>query len=144
MTIADIIAKLDSLKPNTYTVSEKIRWLSELDFDLYNYIFQNFCMPNDWYTRFIPTGEEKPQFPFLGYDETDSLPTSETMQTEVVVNDKAFVDMYIMYLSAKIDYYNRETASYNNNMVMYNDEYERWKAFMNKTYKAKPIFLRTR
>lgn len=144
MKIAEIISRLDEMKPNTYTIPEKIRWLSELDFDLYNNILKNYIMPRGWYDRFIAEGEHLPQFPFRGYDESDVTTSGETMQTKVVVDEKAFVDMYLFFLMAKIDLFNRETTSYNNNMVLFNEEYERWKAFMNKTYCRKKFYLRTK
>ena len=31
MTIIDVIGRIDTLKPNGYKQSEKIKWLSELD-----------------------------------------------------------------------------------------------------------------
>ena len=34
MTIIDVIGRIDTLKPNGYKQSEKIKWLSELDSEI--------------------------------------------------------------------------------------------------------------
>ena len=59
MTIAEVISKVDALKPNTYTPEDKIGWLSNLDGRVKSQIIDaHVC--------------NEPIF-FYGYDENDML-----------------------------------------------------------------------
>lgn len=114
MKIIEAINRIDSLKHNTYTESDKVAWLSELD-----------SMVK---VEVIDTHEG--ECTFTGYDDlTDP-------QTELLIPapyDKA----YLLWMEAQIDYYNHENESYNNAADSFNTIYEQFKNYYNRTHKPK-------
>lgn len=100
MKIAEAIAKIDALKPNSYTQSEKIAWLSTIDGTIYRNI--------------ILTHENDDGIEFHPYnDDTD-------LETELLV-EEPYDELYLLWLESKIDYYNAEIAKYNNSTMRFND-----------------------
>jgi len=113
MTIGEAIERIDSVKHNTYTNADKIKWLSDLDGTIKKLI--------------VDTHEGFENVTFEGYtDETD-------LTTELLV-PAPFNLMYIRWLEAQIDYYNGEYGKYNNAVLMYNAEYEAYVNYYNRTH----------
>ena len=101
MTIAEVISKVDSLKPNTYAPEDKIDWLSTLDSRVKSHIIDaHVC--------------NEPIF-FYGYSDQD-------METELLV-PAPYDEIYLFWLEAKINYWNGEYGKYNNSIEMYNEAY---------------------
>ena len=115
MKIIEAINRIDSLKHNTYTQSEKVIWLSEVEWDVVKNV--------------IETHEgEKPTF--TGYDDSTDL------QTELLIPapyDKA----YLLWMEAQIHYYNGEYEKYNNAIDMFYEAYEGFKKHYNRTHMPK-------
>ena len=114
MKIIEAINRIDSLKHNTYTHSDKVAWLSELD-----------SMVK---VEIIDTHEG--ECAFTGYDDNTDL------QTELLITapyDKA----YLLWMDAQIAYYNGETEAYNNAMNSFNTAYEGFKNYYNRTHTPK-------
>ena len=103
MKLMKAIAKIDSLKQNTYDRSEKIAWLSELDGMVKRQI--------------IDTHEGGSQVPFSGYD----LSTPD--EQELLVS-APFAEMYLLWLEGKIDYYNGDYTRFNNAMTLFDAAYK--------------------
>lgn len=116
MKILEAITKIDTLKPNTYTQTEKIKWLSTLDGIVKKEI--------------IDTHEGAEGIVFNGYDDNTEL------DTELLVSDP-YSDVYLRYLEAQIDYANGEYGKYNNSMSMYNTAYSTFERFYNRTHMPK-------
>ena len=116
MKILEAITKIDALKPNTYTQTEKIKWLSTLDGIVKKEI--------------IDTHEGAEGIVFNGYDDNTNL------NTELLVSDP-YSDVYLRYLEAQIDYANGEYGKYNNSMSMYNTAYSSFERFYNRTHMPK-------
>ena len=119
MTIIEAINKIDTLKPNTYTQSEKVKWLSALDSLIYKEI--------------ISTHEGDTTF--TGY--TDETPIDTTLLAE-----EPYDEMYIHWLESKIDYYNAEYARYNNSVTAFDEIYNNYSKLYNRTHKPKTTKLR--
>lgn len=102
MTLGEAIDKLDTLKPNSYTPSEKIRWLSALD----GIILRDVILTHEGYE------------PFEGMDTdyNDDTP----LETELLV-PSPYEDIYLHWLESKVDFYNAEYVRYNNSITRYND-----------------------
>ena len=101
MTINEAITRLDSLKPNGYSQSDKIGWLSIVD----GMIKHNI----------IDTHEGGEDVTYNnGYDDDTPL------DTELIVK-APYDELYVSWLSSKVDYFNGEFTRYNNNIVRYND-----------------------
>lgn len=113
MTIIEAINEIDSLKHNTYTQSDKVRWLSRLDAMVKRLI--------------IDTHENADDFAFKGYDEDTD------MDTELIV-PAPFDEMYIRWLEAQIDYANGEYNKYNTSITMYQTAYDGFANYYNRTH----------
>ena len=116
MTINEAITRLDSLKPNGYTLSDKIVWLSIVDGMIKNNI--------------IDTHEGGEAVTFNGY--TDDTP----LDTELIVK-APYDELYLSWLSSKVDYFNGEFTRYNNNIVRYNDTLSAYANHYTRTHMPK-------
>ena len=113
MTIAEVISKVDALKPNTYTPEDKIDWLSTLDARVKSQI--------------IDTHEcNDPTF-FYGYDSVAD------QETELLV-PAPYDEMYLRWLEAMIDYHNSDDDRYNNAIMLFNNAYEGYKKYYTRAH----------
>ena len=113
MTIMDALYRIDELKPNSYSQTQKIKWLSSLDGIVKSEI--------------IDTHEGGEGIVFSGYDENADL------STELLI-PAPYDDIYLRWLEAQIDYTNGEYGKYNNSIVMYNTAYSAFKNHYNRTH----------
>ncbi len=113
MTILEAITQLDSLKHNTYSQADKVRWLSALD-----------AMVTQDMIRTHRGGEDAR---FRGYDENTPLDT-------LLLAPQPFDKMYVYWLQSQVDYYNEEFDRYNHSMAMFTECYRAFMAFYNRTY----------
>lgn len=116
MTIIEAINRIDTIKPNSYTQAEKVRWLSNLDGIIKR--------------KIIDTHEGGEAIVFEGY--TESTP----LTTELLV-PFPYDDIYLKWLETWIDYYNGEYARYNNSVEMYNKAYSEFARHYNRTHMPK-------
>lgn len=100
MTPNKAIEKVDKLKPNAYSEEDKLGWINELEGMVQRLVIQ-----------------------------TDSVMTyayPEDMDKELMIQ-APFDDVYTLFLEAKIDYYNREYANYNNSAMMFEAQFNEYK-----------------
>ena len=116
MTLMDALYRIDGLKPNSYTQSEKIKWLSTLDGLIKREI--------------IDTHEGGEDIVFSGYNENSDL------STELLV-PAPYDDIYLRWLETQIDYSNGEYGKYNNSITMYNSAYSIYANYYNRTHMPK-------
>lgn len=115
MRIDEVIAAVDSLKPNQYTGAQKIRWLSD-------------CDSNIWH-NVIQTHERVEGMPecFYGYD------PEKDMESRLLAPAPHDI-LYRYYLEMMIDFYNKEINAYNNSSAIYNNAYREFAAYWNREY----------
>lgn len=113
MTIMGAINHLDAVKPNGYSQTEKIRWISTLDGIVK--------------AEIIDTHEGWENVTFEGYNETTPL-------TKELLIPHPHDDIYIKWLEAQIDYANGEYGKYNNSITMYNTAYSAFEKYYNRTH----------
>jgi hypothetical protein len=113
MTIMDALYRIDELKPNGYSQSEKIKWLSSLDGMIKSEI--------------IDTHEGGEPVVFNGYDEDTALDT-------VLLVPAPYDDIYLRWLETQIDYSNGEYGKYNNSIIMYNTACSAYEKYYNRTH----------
>lgn len=113
MTIAEVISKVDTLKPNTFATEYKIEWLSTLDARVKS--------------KIIDTHESTHPFHFYGYD---SLCDQET---ELLV-PAPYDEMYLRWLEAMIDYHNSDDERYNNAITLFDNVYKDYKEHYTRTH----------
>lgn len=113
MTIIEAINSVDSLKYNTYTQSDKVNWLSRLEWMVK--------------TEIIDTHEGGDAVVFTGYDDDTPL------DTELIV-PAPYDEVYLRWMEAQIDYHNGEYGKYNSSIVMFNTAFYGFAAYYNRTY----------
>ena len=116
MTIIEAINYIDVLKPNTYSQTEKVRWLSRLDGRVKKEI--------------IDTHE-------VGEDVVFSEYTDETPLDTVLLIPHPYDEVYALWLEAQIDYANAEYARYNNSISMFNTSYAAFENYYNRNHMPK-------
>ena len=115
MKIIEAINRIDSLKHNTYTESDKVEWLSRLDAMVKKHIIDT---------------HEGDEVTFTGYDDLTDL------QTELLI-PAPYDEVYLRWMEAQIDYHNGEYEKYNNAMDMFNTAYEGYQNYYNRTHMPK-------
>ena len=114
MTIIEVINRLDALKANTYSQTDKVAWLSQLDLLVK--------------TQILDQHEGNPAGGFSGY--TDATPGST-----VLLVPAPFDELYLRWLEAQIDYYNGENERYNNAIALYNALFEAYANHYTRTHR---------
>jgi hypothetical protein len=116
MTIMEAIHRIDSVKPNKYSQSEKIQWLSALDGMIK--------------AEIIDTHEGGHDVDFDGYTEKTDLNCA-------LIVGAPYDEIYLYWLESKIDYWNGEVGKYNNSISMYNEAYATFVKYYNRTHLPK-------
>ena len=114
MTIKECIYLVDNVKPNQYSIEDKVVWLSFLD----GIIINDVLKTHEGYN-----GE---------YDEFDGY-SPDKLGTKLIVGFP-YDNLYTAYLKMKIDEANSETARYNNSATMFNSYFGIYKKYYNKTH----------
>ena len=121
MKIIEAINRIDALKHNTYSQSDKVRWLSTLDSMVKRHV--------------IDTHEGGEEVDFTGYDDKTDV------NTELLI-PAPYDDAYLHWLESKIDYHNGEYGRYNNALDMFSTFYDGYKADYNRTHMPKRTKLK--
>lgn len=100
MTPNKAIEIVDKLKPNAYSEEDKLRWINELDGMVQRLVIQS--------------------------DEVTQYAYPDDMDKELLI-PAPFDDCYTLFLEAKIDYYNKEIANYNNSAMMFEAQFSEYK-----------------
>ena len=116
MTLNEAINKIDALKPNNFSIEDKIGWLSTLDHTVK--------------AEMIDTHEGGEDIVFEGYTEETELDTK-------LLAPAPYDEMYIRRLEARIDYANNEFGKYNNAITMFNTSYGAYYNYYNRTHMPK-------
>lgn len=114
MTIKDCIDKVDNLKPNQYTMKDKVMWLSFIEEIIINEVLKTH------------EGYDGRYDDFEGYSE-DKLSVS-------LIVASPYDRLYEEFLKMKIDEANGEIARYNNSRAMYESHMQEYRKYYNKTH----------
>lgn len=114
MTIQEVIARVDSLKPNTYTQEQKIKWLNNIEMTIK--------------AEILDTHEGSESYAdFTGYNADTPL------DTELIV-DEPYCVLYERWIEAQIDYANGELDRYQNSFTMFNVAYSDYARYYNRNH----------
>ena len=111
MTIMEALHRIDTIKPNSYNQTEKIKWLSTLDGIIK--------------TEIIDAHDGAENVVFNGY-------TEDTALTTPLLVPAPYDEIYLFWLESKIDYWNGEIGKYNNSISMYNEAYSTYQRYYNR------------
>ena len=109
MKAFNVIAKADEFKPNTWSEEDKLKWLGELEQTIYQDIV-------------------------LTHDNPHNIEYNRTDRDSILIAPDRFSDMYIMWLLAKIDFNNGDITRYNNDNIVFNQQYVEFQNWWNRTY----------
>lgn len=110
-TIDTIITRVDEDKPNAFSKTQKVRWISILDGKISLEVF-------------LMAPEEAKK---LAYSDPEDL------ETEPLVNFP-YDELYDLWLQAQIDFYNGEANRYQNTMEMFNARYYQFVRWVADSY----------
>lgn len=114
MNIKECIDTVDNLKPNQYTIKEKVMWLSFIEEIIINDVLKTH------------EGYDGRYDDFEGY--------SEDKISVTLIVPSPYDRLYTAYLTMKIDESNGETTRYNNSATLYNSYMMEYKKYYNKTH----------
>ena len=114
MTIKECIDAVDNIKPNQYSIKEKVQWLSFIDEIIINDVLRTH------------EGYDGRYDDFEGY--------SENKLSESLIVGSPYDRLYTAYLKMKIDEENGEMAKYNNSAAMFNAYLMEYRKHYNKTH----------
>lgn len=100
MIVNKVIEHVNDVRPNTFRVEEKMRWLSDLDG-----MVRRLVMQDNTPVRY--------RYP-------------EDMNKELLAK-APFDNIYALYLEAQVDFHNREYDDYNNAIMLFNSMFEEYK-----------------
>ena len=109
MKIKECIDIVDNLKPNQYSIEDKVDWLSYIDHSIINEVLLTH------------EGYDGRYDDFVGY--------SPDVLDAVLIVPSPYDRLYPAYIKMKIDEENGETARYNNSVTLFNAylmEYKKW------------------
>lgn len=101
MTLKECIDRVDSVKPNQYSIEQKVAWLSYIDGIIKNDVIDTHELPDGW-----------EEFEFMAYNPDDL--------TKGLLIPAPYDELYVAYIKMRIDEENGETARYNNSSAMFN------------------------
>lgn len=111
MTISNVLARVDTLCPNTCPVSEKISWVSQLDGEILEFM------------RGYEDGRTEVVLPY----------TEGDVERELLV-PFPYDGMYVHFVFAMICYSMGEYAKYENALLLFNDAMQRFRIHYNQTH----------
>lgn len=100
-TMNSVIEYVDRVKPNAYGNDEKYRWINTLEG-----LVSREVLNDDAPEYNLPDDADTPLLVPVPYD-----------------------DIYHLYVSAMIDFYNREYTEYNNTIMMFQERLEQYKVW---------------
>lgn len=119
MTIAEALARIDSMKPNSFTDEDKIYWLSTLDGKIKKEI--------------IDTHEDGEDITFNGY-------TADTSRSTNLIAEAPYDELYIYYLAFEMDYFTGEFDKANNSGAMYKETLNDYIRYYNRMHMPKAVY----
>lgn len=111
MKISEILARVNSDRPNGIDENRKIEWIRNLEKEIYD--------------RFLSK-----------FEDTEEYQTVDAVDDELLVDD-TYAEMYMYYLFGKIDLVHCEYERYNNDAALYNQIYTNWCAWYREQHEHK-------
>lgn len=116
MTIDEAIAWADTLRPNTFSREQKLRWLSELDGRVTRELYETHTRnPGETELSFAPY-------------------TAGTEGTTVLLVPAPYDEMYLEWLRANLDRSYEEFEKYNNSIALFNTLFADYRNDYNRTH----------
>lgn len=144
MTLSELVAKINQLKPSEYDKDDITRWVNGVEHMAWDQVICRSEPPrmppamdpvvvNPGINNYVP---DVPQFileePFKPYVYVVDA------ERELLIPDQ-FSDAYIYYVSAKIDFQNMEIDRYNAESLAFETEFQEYAKWYRRTHKPKEV-----
>ena len=113
MTIIEAITRLDELQPNSFTAEEKVRWLEQLDRELWREV--------------ICTHEG-------GADIQEPCYTQGTDDDNVLLVEPPYDSIYLHWMQSRIDYALAEFGRFNNSNAAFEADRMAWRMWYHRNH----------
>lgn len=113
-TIGEVLSYFDNQVPNQYSDEEKIRWLNEIESQIYNDI--------------ILTHKDADEIAFHGFK------TDTDINTQMIV-DLEYSELYRYWLEKSVHYANGEIERMNNAVTMFQTYYDNYFSYYNRNHR---------
>ena len=113
MTIHEVIARVDAVKPNRYKESQKIAWLGNLEGQIFN--------------ELVLTHENPGHIQRIEF-------SAEMDTDQKLIAPHPYDEVYMLYLQSQIDLNKMEIAKYKNSKTLYNNAYQTLVDYWNRTH----------
>lgn len=161
MTINEVLAEVQELKPSQYDEALMIKWISRIEAKIINDIIKKHVPDEKILEKMkyidkafyeLYAKEEETEDTEEETEEDDTLTTVDSdddgseeftgydetdYETDLLV-DEPYTDVYRFYVMSMIDYYNGETARYANSSTMFNNSYLEYAGYYNSTHE--PVY----
>ena len=118
MKIREVLTFIDQARPNAYTDGEKIHWLNIIEGMVYREIFQKA----------------------EGFDR-ELVPFEEGQEERELAVPAPFTELYHFFLMSRIDFFNGDSARYNDTMVLLENAWDEFAAWYRENNKPKQTNL---
>lgn len=115
MTIKELLDRVNTLRPNSYSDAELITWLNRVERRIWQGLVETHERPEG-----LPES-------FTAYD-------TETDESTVLLAPPEHEEVYQHYLISQVDLYNMEQGHYNNSAMLYNAAWDELAAWWNRSY----------
>ena len=129
MTLIQAVNEADNLKPNMYGLPEKIKWLSRLDQRIFEEVLLTHELSDEEKEPFMVEIDGKRIFSFCAYNEND--------QDKELIVKEPYDEIYVHWLCAQIDLYNREFTGFNASNAIFESTYLAFRDAFNRTHMPK-------
>lgn len=146
MTVQNAIDLLDAARPNKLSVHRKIRWLSDLDGQVWRELIlthERHTMPRH-YPKVVPVtwlpGNEDAldlrRPPVVEFDAPETFEgyTDESDLGKTLLIPEPYSDVYVHYLCSQVDLVNAETGKYQNDSALYNNAWTIYSDYYTRTH----------
>lgn len=143
MNIQECINRVDSVKPNQYSIEDKVRWLSYLDGSIQREIFDRYEQPpEEKETQIVIIYNSEESEEGISEEPTEFTGYSPDDLSVTLLVPFPYDELYVAYLKAKIDEENGETARYNNSAATFNGMLQDYQKAYHKEHMPKQVPFR--
>lgn len=118
MQLGTLFAEVDELKPSQYDDTVKLKWLNEVETRIVREIIETH-----------EPDTALAELDFVGY--TNDTP----LETELIAKEP-YATLYKYYLFSMIDLTNEESDRYQNDAILFNQAYQDFANYWNRTHKS--------
>ncbi len=144
MTLSELVAKINQLKPSEYDKDDITRWVNAVEHMAWDQVIlrsERVIIPPkmdpvvvnpgivNYVPEIIPPFPEEPFKPYVYVEDAER---------ELLIPDQ-FSDAYIYFVSAKIDFQNMEIDRYNAESVAFENEFQEYAKWYRRTHKPKEV-----